>query len=197
MGHRKQRRLGRKTNFRETRKVFLIVCEGTKTEPNYFKGFKVPADVEIHIEGTGHNTLSLVKEAIKLRDSGDYDAVWCVFDKDSFPAKNINSAFTLASKEGVNIAFSNEAFEIWYLLHFDYFTAGLSRAAYRKKLSKYLGAPYQKNGQDMYERLQYIQKTAIRNAKKLMKIYKKYSPASANPSTTVYKLVEELNKHSR
>ena len=38
---------------------FLIVCEGEKTEPNYFKAFRVKS-AQVVVEGTGCNTISLV-----------------------------------------------------------------------------------------------------------------------------------------
>jgi hypothetical protein len=47
----------------------------------------------------------------------------------------------------------------------------------------------------MYEKLQDKQTIAIRNAEKLIQTYKPPNPAKDNPSTTVYLLVEELNKH--
>ena len=77
------------------RRYFLIVCEGTKTEPNYFEALKkeLPRGIleKIDIEGLGKNTLSIIEEAIKLREQAYkernwiYDEVWAVFDKDSFP----------------------------------------------------------------------------------------------------------------
>ena len=37
---------------------FLIVCEGEKTEPNYFKGFRrQKALIKIKVHGEGANTL--------------------------------------------------------------------------------------------------------------------------------------------
>lgn len=54
---------------------------------------------------------------------------------------------------------------------------------------------YTKNSEDMYEKLQDKQTIAIRNAEKLIQTYKPPNPAKDNPSTTVYLLVEELNKH--
>ena len=169
---------------------FLIVCEGEKTEPNYFRKFRVPREV-IEIHGTGYNTVSLIQEAIRLRDkvagtNAAYDQVWCVFDHDSFPPDNINEAFKLAEEKTIQVAFSNEAFEIWYLLHFAYHESALSRSQYKEKLTASLGCPYVKNSETIYETLFNKQADAIRNAKKL--------PERANPSTTVYKLVEELNR---
>jgi hypothetical protein len=51
----------------------------------------------------------------------------------------------------------------------------------------------------MYEILKPRQSTAIKNAKNLFKTYQQdcIQPYNANPCTTVYQLVEELNKHIR
>ena len=98
--------LTRRKNFKPLRKNFLIVCEGEKTEPNYFKKFRVPKEV-FDVVGVGANTESLVKKAIELKKkaSTSYDDVWCVFDRDSFPAKNFNNAFALAKKNNIKIAY--------------------------------------------------------------------------------------------
>jgi hypothetical protein len=59
----------RRVNFRPKRKYFLIVCEGTKTEPLYFEGLKndLPQGVlqlfEIDIKGFGQNGKALVHRA--------------------------------------------------------------------------------------------------------------------------------------
>lgn len=123
--------LKRRKNFREIRKNFLIVCEGEKTEPNYFEKFRVPKKI-FDVVGIGANTASLVEKAIDLRGKSivSYDEVWCVFDRDSFPAQNFNNALSLAKNNNINVAYSNEAFEIWYLLHFHYHDAATSRAQY-------------------------------------------------------------------
>lgn len=57
----------RRTNRLPVRERFLIVCEGQKTEVHYFRGFKMEGRLVV-VEGTGRNTLSLVEEAIRLRD---------------------------------------------------------------------------------------------------------------------------------
>ena len=51
---------------RDVRERFLIVCEGAKTEPLYFEGFRVPGRV-LEIKGVGRSTESLVTEAERLR----------------------------------------------------------------------------------------------------------------------------------
>src|SRR5947209_5388606 len=90
----------RKVNVRDPIPRFLIVCEGERTEPNYFRSFRVPRDVvTVEVQGTGYNTLRLVQEAIRLRSKGEYDQVWCVFDRDSFPPEHFNEAINLARRE--------------------------------------------------------------------------------------------------
>jgi len=85
----------RKQNTKEVRVYFLIVCEGEKTEPNYFKSFKsnVKSFVyTIDTLGEGSNTKDLVKRTIKARENSSqkYDRVWTVFDRDSFSPDNFN-----------------------------------------------------------------------------------------------------------
>ncbi len=188
----------RRVNVRETVPVFLIVCEGERTEPNYFKSFRVPRDVvAVEVQGTGYNTLSLVRRAVELRDRGDYDQVWCVFDRDAFPPENFNEAISLAEREGLSVAYSNEAFELWYLLHYVYLNTGISRADYITRLEARMGRKYRKNSVDMYSLLEPRQPAAIGNATKLLETYNPRRPAYDNPSTTVHLLVQELNRFSR
>ncbi|MEE4358352.1 MAG: RloB family protein [Desulfococcaceae bacterium] len=102
----------RKKDFRQIRIKFLIVCEGECTEPFYFQSFRVPKDV-FDVRGFGMNTVSLVKKAISLKEEGDYGEIWCVFDRDDFPPQNFNNALALAKNNHINVAYSNQAFEIW------------------------------------------------------------------------------------
>jgi len=191
----KGKRLSRRRLYeRPLRQNFLIVCEGKRTEPNYFKSFRVRKDVQVQVIGEGYNTLSLVKRAIELEQKGKYDQVWVVFDRDDFPAQHFNEAISLAERNGIGVAYSNEAFEIWYLLHFNYHDVATSRRRYKRMLTERLGFEYQKNAPDMYERLQMKQADAIRNAKKLLQTYSPHRPERDNPCTTVYRLVEALNE---
>lgn len=186
----------RRLDTRPSQKVFLIVCEGAKTEPNYFRGFKVAGRV-LDVRGVGDNTLSLVQQATALKEQGEYDQTWCVFDRDSFPADRFNRALELARQEGMRVAYSNEAFELWYLLHFAYHDAATARSDYGNRLSRLLGSRYAKNREDIFGLLELRQPEAIRNAERLMAQYRTLDPEADNPSTTVHLLVAELNKHRR
>ena len=121
------------------------MCEGEKTEPNYFEGLKgdLPKGVltyyQIDITGTGRNTLSLVDEAVRLKElyeteyNRPVDRLWVVFDRDSFSAGDFNNAVIRCrnTKPEIGCAWSNEAFELWYLLHFHFYNHGMSRKDYQ------------------------------------------------------------------
>ncbi len=203
--------LRRQIKTRETRKKFLIVCEGEKTEVNYFKAFTVPNKIEVRVKGEGKNSLSLVEKAIKIIDNlkqdDSFDQIWCVFDKDNCSKEQFNQAERLAKENNVKIAYSNEAFEIWFILHFQYLDIATSRSEYLTILTKQMQKygllneqeKYEKNREDMYEKLKPYQRTAITNAAKLIqdRDEAKKHPFDANPSTTVQELVQELNINSR
>lgn len=185
----------RKINTREVKQRFLIVCEGAKTEPNYFNSFRVPKDViQIDIKGVGENPSKLVESAKELNTQEDYDRVWCVFDRDAWPVQDFNNAIQNAKNQGFQVAYSNEAFELWYVLHFEFLNTGIPRSDYCKKLNSLLGHKYEKNSQQIYDELIDKQATAIKFSKKLLAQYNPPNPVSDNPSTTVHLLVEELNK---
>lgn len=205
----------RKTEFKSKRKFYLIVCEGEKTEPNYFESLKesLPRGVleltNIDIDGTGKNTLSIIDEAKKLKKKYEekylrkIDNVWTVFDKDSFPKRNFNNAINKGenSRPKINCAWTNEAFELWYLLHFNYYNTGIPREQYQKLLEKEINKAantsdykYKKNSKEMFSILnQYgSQETAISNAEKLESLYHDRSYSDHNPCTKVHKLINEL-----
>ncbi len=186
----------RRVDTRALHPRFLIVCEGKKTEPNYFRSFRVNAKVEV--VGLGDNTLSLVRQTCELMRQDDYAQVWCVFDRNSFPAEQFNAALDLARQNHIRVAYSNEAFELWYLLHFDYCNTAVSRSQYCDMLAHRLGFLYRKNDLDMYDRLVERQPTAIENARRLLDFYgEAHNPECDNPCTTVHQLVQELNRYIR
>lgn len=204
----------RKINFKTKRRQYLIVCEGERTEPNYFESLKLtlPKGVldiaNLNIVGKGFNTESLVHKAIELRDKWqkeigrEIDKLWVVFDKDDFPSQAFNNAIQLCrNTPRVEAAWSNEAFEIWYLQHFEYCEASLKRKTYKDRIETHFrnkgfkNFKYAKNRTDMYDLLiQYGNLNfAIKNSKKLELTYSgSIDYSNQNPCTTVYKLVVEL-----
>lgn len=199
---------GKKKKSREIVTYFLIVCEGEKTEPNYFKSFpkqvgKVVYDIEF--DGGGISTLKVVEKAIELRDKSKqkYDRVWAVFDRDSFKANSFNSAILKAKANSIECAWSNEAFELWYLLHFHNRITAMKRDEYKKAIENALNEKlgkknkpfhYKKNDTSMYALLKKLgrQDLAIKWAKDLSEKIDGENYANYNPQTQVFKLVEEL-----
>ena len=205
----------RKRDVRKKRKYYLIICEGEKTEPNYFQGLKedLPKGVliyyQIDIEGTGRNTESLVDEALRLKklyekeSNRPIDRLWVLFDRDSFSANDFNNAVQRCknSQPEIGCAWSNEAFELWYLLHFHYYNHGMSRKAYQDSIEENLKPRvgndyrYKKNSTEMYTLLKEHGSLddAIRNGKRLVENFEnRQDYANHNPCTMVWQLVEEL-----
>ncbi len=190
-----RRGAGTKPNRHEGRRNprlrFLIVCEGEKTEPNYFRAFRRPGQI-FDVRGFGVSPRRLVDKAIQLRQEESYDQVWCVFDKDDCPADDFNGAIQKAKNNHVRMAYSNQAFELWYLLHFHYYNTAVSRQDYANKLSALLGKAYKKNDPDMHQLLASRQQAALQNATRLMAEYADLNPSTNDPSTTVHELVKAL-----
>lgn len=186
----------RQVGNRELIQRFLIVCEGIRTEPVYFSGFRVPS-VRIEVIGLGKDPLTLVEATQKRHGRGRYDQVWCVFDKDEVSVERFNQALTLAQTYGIRVAYSNQAFELWYLLHFHFYHTAVPRQEYINKLSGLLGRPYQKNDSNLYQELLPKQAEAIQNAIRLLEQYNPLNPADDDPSTTVHELVQQLNRFTQ
>lgn len=199
---REARSLKRKSFTKDVKQSFLIICEGKNTEPDYFNAFRLTS-ANIKTIGQGNNTLSLVQKALRIRDDErsrgrHYDQYWVVFDKDDFPDNDFNSAIELARNNKINVAYSNQAFEYWFLLHFSLLQGPMDRKLYIGKLTSLLGFQYRKEqgiGAYIYRELIGRQSQAIKNAKTVMQQMKNISPAQAESSTTVFELVEELNKY--
>lgn len=188
------------SRIRQLRRI-LIVCEGKKTEPNYFKSFPANPEVfdRLEIEGLGMNTVSLVEEAIALKQEAEknrtpYIETWAVFDRDDFPLENFKKALNLAEKNNVRCAYSIESFELWYLLHFGYFDSKLSRKEYCEKLTTHLRTYYKKNDPDIYRKLHGRMKTAIKNATTLYDRQSTKKLTDQNPITLVFQLVQRLEE---
>jgi len=161
---------------------------------------------QIDIEGTGRNTQSLVDAALRLK--GDYeksttrhlDKLWVVFDKDSFSSQDFNAAIQRCRNAHIGCAWSNEAFELWYLLHFQYYENAMSRRDFKglieKNLKPALGDAFRyEKGDQLYALLKEhgSQVDAIRNAKRLSDKYgQRQDYHNHNPCTMVWVLVEEL-----
>ncbi len=153
--------VSRKDRLKSKRRApanYLIVCEGKKTEPNYFNGLKKKinnkygnkVDVlipNIEVKGTGRNTTDLVKYTQKYVNysSKVYGQVWVVFDKDDYNDEQFNKAIENCD---YNACWSNPNFELWLLAHLKKVTRYISKDDILDELSK----EFQKNGLGEYNK---------------------------------------------
>lgn len=194
---------------------FLIVSEGKKTEPLYFDGLALyintkygkSIDVEkplITTQGEGKNTVSLVEAAAKIasRASIRYSQVWIVFDKDDF--LDFDDAIDLATRYGFQVAWSNQSFEYWIYLHFNYSDSALHRDDWVKKLNELFKdrhidpSGYQKNNPKIFDIVTAhgSLKAAVNNAARIEKNRMGCArPSKCDPGTTVHHLILELKPY--
>lgn len=212
----------RRQGNRPKRRNILIVCEGEKTEPHYFEAFrKVLVGGEgdrIEVVGTGENTIGLVEAARKIvetrrrSDEPPFYYVWIVFDKDEFPDARFDEAVQAVQQEDAKFkanvsphwcaAWSNEAFELWYLLHFQETLGGpVGRAdlcrmltdRFRSDLNVEEG--YLKNDRRVFALLRSRMPEAIRRGERAFKLCAGKPPHACNPATHVFELVKQLQAY--
>jgi len=188
------------------KKNVLIALEDTKSSRYYFeklvqhKNLHGQVIFAKHIGTDPGNVIEAIVSHLKEK-TYIYEKKWAVIDKDDYSKSQINGAIQRAKDLGICVAISNEAYELWILLHFIPVTAHTNRSDLNRKLDlifkQEFKTPYKKASQDVYQLIMGRQEKAIINAKNLVKSYKrdngKITPFSDNPLTTVYQLVEYLN----
>lgn len=141
-------------------KRILIVGEGVNTEPSYFDKFRIPG-VKVVAVGLGEGTRRLVNDVETVRSLEEkklgrpFDETWVVFDKDSF--KDFEEAVNEAREKGYGVAYSNQAIEYWFILHFkDHQGSAMPRNEYAKCLNgllKPFGIAYDPDAKEVTEEL--------------------------------------------
>lgn len=215
-----------KENWKKKRRVenlaqkehrYYIFCEGEQTEPLYFQRIKELIEenpiyknmVLIEIEGCGAETIRVIGEAEKYvaRNKIDKGQIWCVYDKDSFPAEHFNGVGIRAdilNKENpalqYQVAWSNQCIEYWFILHFSYYDSDNDRSEYinylNQKFKDLKIGKYTKNNKDIFDvLLKYGNlELAIRYAEKRLNNCPGQTDASITPGTKVHLLLKELLK---
>ncbi len=215
---RKNERKKRKENISKQKSSnWLIVCEGTKTEPNYFieavneinKNIEDKYKLKVNVIGTGKNTVSLVKSVEDLQVEIDkynnrlipYSKIFVVFDKDDFSDKNFDEAINMCLTNGYIPLWSNQAIEFWFLLHFNYIDGKIDRKMYATKINEYfkkkgLKYTYHKNDSKIYSKLceHGSLNKAKTNAKKIHLTHIKDKPSQSESCTSVYKFFEAVDE---
>jgi len=200
--------LKRKRARRQERERILIVCEGRKTEPNYFNEIRIlfrlsSTDVEItHDRGSDPKNvvLSAKKKYAEEKSIDPYNYVYCVFDRDSH--STFNDALQMiaqAKPKGVFKAITSvPCFDYWLLLHFEPSEREYSRLPGRSPCTQLISSlkkhlpDYEKGKRGLFEKLRNKLEIAKKNAAKSSEYAK--SHGSDKPSTKVHLLVEKLEK---
>lgn len=129
---RKNRGYKRDDPFRDAR-LFLVVCEGERREPEYFealghgsKRLKVCAISAINKDTPNHTTGSSPKWLLNrlvnyIEQEGvnpkTGDIIWLVLDVDRWEDKTIRALASDCQDAGWGIAISNPCFEVWLFMH--------------------------------------------------------------------------------
>ncbi|SDC50437.1 RloB-like protein [Algoriphagus faecimaris] len=191
-------------------KTILIVCEG-QTEELYFKSFQVLGVRVDAVNLGGQSKLKLVETTEMIQSDEARDEVWCVFDMDvrrgEAEFSDFDNAIERANSLGYRVAYSNDAFELWFYLHFEYTDAENHRTFYYQELGKRLDLNYEKDGKrfDFCKKVygilksheQSSQEKAIERARILFEERSDLPYHQQNPVTKVFGLVEELNRNLR
>lgn len=162
----------------------LIVCEGSKTEVNYFSAIRrekrLPnADIAIVPSDYGTAPLQIVQYAIdRFLETKGFDRVYVVFDRDD----HLTYHNALAKAEATNKTLKNDAsakvpfiaiasvpnFELWILLHFRDVLAPIHRDEVYAELKKPAAYPtYAKNSRTVFSDTKALIQEATARAEKL------------------------------
>ena len=116
----------RRSEYRKQYKKFVISCEGSVTEREYFDRLQsicwngVTLDIlTSRNESSPQQVLERIHNYGKSLKQGD--ELWCVVDKDHWTAEQIGAVFAWAAEPSPlfrGVAFSNPKFELWLLAHF-------------------------------------------------------------------------------
>ncbi len=202
---RKERNIKRK---RVEKKAVLIALEDTKSSKYYFqkllqdKGLIGAVTIASHRGTNPKNVLQAIKDYKEKNPRKIFEKEWILIDKDDWGKDEFNGIIDTARKTNICVAFSNEAYELWLLLHFERITAFTNRKKLNSKLSKYFNnnfkISYEKSARDIYQLIIDRQQDAIKNANYLVSMHKRDNgdiiPYLQNPLTMVHQLVKCLNK---
>ncbi|WP_434743147.1 RloB family protein [Micromonospora sp. SH-82] len=176
--------LQRRVGFREQRRTILAVTNGESTERAYLEGLGREPWVRhrLVVVVEKGSPLGTVRDAARRRDDNDFDQTYVVCDVDQFLT---GEATKEAQRLRVGLLWSNPCFEVWLILHHENCTRYLENAKKARDHLRRLVEGWDKT------KLAFVGfrdgvDTATAHARALGE------PPDANPSTAVWRLVEEL-----
>ena len=185
----------------------LIIRCGSRTEKNYFNNIAMiikmnypkQTGINFDIEPDPVDPQKMAKHLSNRKDLSSYQHIWVVFDKDDFEKDNFDNAVQIVNERNkkntkkFHALWSNECIELWFLLHFEYLNADITRNQYFEKLGRYLGTSYEKNDKDIAVKMMLAGgklENAVKNANKLQKINSGNTPSNCKPATNVVEFFE-------
>jgi hypothetical protein len=199
--------------------AFLIVTEGTVTEPVYFDLFRRDLGllaVRIKIQPGDHSDPRHVirtaereakeqlrkarKGVLGINEPAKFDHVWAVVDTDVAVRNHIwNDVKQLAAARKVKLAHSTPCFEFWLLLHFGLTAPAdlVDGTAAKRAVKHALGRDYSTNEEVARGAIASFLANwpeAVGHAETVRRRHEgAQTPAPANPSTEVDRLARALN----
>jgi len=210
---RQRAHLARKQNQRASYDRVLIVSEGSKTEPLYFKEIKNTyrlrtANVEVHPCALGTEPIQVVRYAEQLFEKGvphkrvrakGFEKVFAVFDRDDhqsyFDALKIAESLDRKLRNDANQHVSFRAiasvpcFELWLLLHFEDVYHLLHRDEILRRLKQHMPS-YSKGAGQSFAATKQCLNLAAQRAKNLNTLSSAFDDTM--PSTAIVDLVTLL-----
>ncbi|MCY4219774.1 MAG: RloB family protein [Gammaproteobacteria bacterium] len=207
----------RRPAYRNERERVLIVTEGSKTEPTYFRSLIRELGItanKVIVSGEGGSApINVVKDAEShLANDVDFEHVFLVFDRDRHPTYGdaIEKARKLKPKnaprnQSIEVIPSIPSFEIWYFCHVSNerkpYPTGKGFGSPAQNLIRDLKnshscfANYKKGRCDeFYDELKPMREDACRRAEKFLEEAQKEGEQEfyENPSTRVHIIVRRL-----
>lgn len=215
---RQQKQLERKQGRRASYDRILIVSEGSKTEPNYFREIRVAhrlhtANVEVQPSELGTSPIQVVQYANALFEQGDrhkkiqpraFEQVYAVFDRDDHGsyfealqlAESLDGRLRNDNKRPVRFRAiaSVPSFELWLLLHYADIQAPLHRDEVMRRLKQHMPG-YEKGAGGAFATTRGLVELATQRAQVLAERFTAYD--APEPFTAIAELVELLTKLRR
>ena len=142
--------MSRLSKGKRAKKSFFIITEG-ETEERYFSEFKQKQRCSgITIKRVNPCSRQIISKAKSVwRNEGfslsNYNKQVIVIDKDALTEDDFHAILRQAVDSKIEVVFSNSAFEVWLLAHFEPITRGfLSANELKRRLSNHLTSEYKK-----------------------------------------------------
>jgi len=209
---RRAKELARRKSSRAPYDRVLIVCEGSKTEPNYLReliDYLRLSSANVEVDGdSGSSPINVVKHAkLRYREEqakGDaFDRVFCVFDKDAHStyAEAMRALSGLKPRGVFQSIPSVPCFEYWLLLHFAYSTRPYHASGRRSACDCLIGElrnympGYAKGGKGIFEQVMAQTDQAVAFSERALQAAEK--AGTDNPTTRMHELAEYLKRLKR